>query len=371
MIKSLVVKGLWGRYDYDLQFNEDVNIFTGSNGTGKTTLLKLLWYVYSGNYTQLVSEIQFKEFLVIDNSGTKISLKLTPSRLGGKKNFYEFKLIYGVDKINESGDGDIDESGYIIDGRFMPEKSKGYSIGEDGLSSIYPSYFFPTFRRLEGGFSLQENNGLGSALHDITMRLSKDHHRFITSSNSEDIRGMVNEISSEIRLKLEAINTAFMDFIANNMNGGMKNGFTEELKKKIERKEREESNAKEPIDTLSKYVDQFFLEKSIKISDNLKLGHHRNEILVEHLSAGEKNFLSFLVYATSLREGVIFIDEPELNLHIDWQRALVSTLQEIAPNVQLFMASHSPGIYAGYADKAPWFNDLVRHTTSSEPALVE
>ena len=72
MIKSLVVKGLWGRYDYDLQFNEDINIFTGSNGTGKTTLLKLLWYVYSGHYKQLVTEIFFKE-IVITASKTKNS----------------------------------------------------------------------------------------------------------------------------------------------------------------------------------------------------------------------------------------------------------------------------------------------------------
>ena len=35
------------------------------------------------------------------------------------------------------------------------------------------------------------------------------------------------------------------------------------------------------------------------------------------------------------------------------------------------MDSNSTGIYAGYADKATWFNDLVRHNTSSELALVE
>ena len=67
----------------------------------------------------------------------------------------------------------------------------------------------------------------------------------------------------------------------------------------------------------------------------------------------------------------MFIDEPELNLHIEWQRELVATLRDIAPNVQLFMASHSPAIYAGYDDKAPWLNDLIRHTASSELALVE
>jgi predicted ATP-dependent endonuclease of OLD family len=48
---------------------------------------------------------------------------------------------------------------------------------------------------------------------------------------------------------------------------------------------------------------------------------------------------------------VIFIDEPELSLHPDWQRLLMPTLLEIAPTNQFFIATHSPFIYAKYPDK--------------------
>lgn len=44
-------------------------------------------------------------------------------------------------------------------------------------------------------------------------------------------------------------------------------------------------------------------------------------------------------------------DEPELSLHIDWQRRLFPTLLEQATSNQFFVATHSPFIYSKYPDK--------------------
>jgi len=60
VIESFIVKGLWGRQDYTLNFDPNLNIFIGSNGTGKTTLLKLMWYMISGHIRQAFSEIPFE-----------------------------------------------------------------------------------------------------------------------------------------------------------------------------------------------------------------------------------------------------------------------------------------------------------------------
>uniref|UniRef100_UPI0019D18866 AAA family ATPase n=1 Tax=Acinetobacter baumannii TaxID=470 RepID=UPI0019D18866 len=60
-IKSFTVDGLLGSHDaICLDFNEDLNIFTGRNGSGKTTILKLMWYLISGNFDKAVAEINFK-----------------------------------------------------------------------------------------------------------------------------------------------------------------------------------------------------------------------------------------------------------------------------------------------------------------------
>ena len=52
MITSLEVKGLYGLYDYKLNFVDEnpVTIITGPNGFGKTTLLKIISHLYSCDF---------------------------------------------------------------------------------------------------------------------------------------------------------------------------------------------------------------------------------------------------------------------------------------------------------------------------------
>lgn len=59
MLTSFKVTGLWGHQEYPFDFHEDLNIITGSNGTGKTTLLKLIWYMLSGHLKQAFLEVNF------------------------------------------------------------------------------------------------------------------------------------------------------------------------------------------------------------------------------------------------------------------------------------------------------------------------
>lgn len=52
-LKSFKIFGLFDRYDIDLPFNREVNIFIGENGLGKTTILNCLYYVLEKKYVQL------------------------------------------------------------------------------------------------------------------------------------------------------------------------------------------------------------------------------------------------------------------------------------------------------------------------------
>jgi predicted ATP-dependent endonuclease of OLD family len=47
---------------------------------------------------------------------------------------------------------------------------------------------------------------------------------------------------------------------------------------------------------------------------------------------------------------VILIDEPELSLHVDWQRRLVPSMRLLNPLAQLIVATHSPEIMAEIPD---------------------
>ena len=49
--------------------------------------------------------------------------------------------------------------------------------------------------------------------------------------------------------------------------------------------------------------------------------------------------------------GIFIIDEPELSLHIDWQKDFIRYATESNPNTQLILATHSPDIFIGNEKK--------------------
>src|SRR5262249_44580999 len=72
------------------------------------------------------------------------------------------------------------------------------------------------------------------------------------------------------------------------------------------------------------------------------------------LSSGEFHLLFLMVAAlvTHRRGTVIAIDEPEMSMHIAWQRKLVPALLECASRAEpLFIfATHSPDLAASFPD---------------------
>ncbi len=92
--------------------------------------------------------------------------------------------------------------------------------------------------------------------------------------------------------------------------------------------------------------------KKPELRSNNEIGFKRDGISGEQsvglldLSSGEKQFLILLSEALLERdaETILIIDEPELSLHITWQRRLVHDLRRLNPNVQLILATHSPDV---------------------------
>lgn len=86
-------------------------------------------------------------------------------------------------------------------------------------------------------------------------------------------------------------------------------------------------------------------EKSIEVEtkDKTKIG-------LASLSSGEKHVLRILVETLLAAESSILIDEPEISMHVDWQRELVVSMRAVNPRAQLILASHSPEIMADIPD---------------------
>lgn len=107
-------------------------------------------------------------------------------------------------------------------------------------------------------------------------------------------------------------------------------------------------------------MDQFLIGKSVKVDRRTGLIiESSNGLLKENqLSSGEYHFLYMMVTALLCQRigTVIAIDEPELSLHISWQRKLVSALSKCAAGASpLFLfATHSLAISAEHP------NNVVR-----------
>lgn len=78
---------------------------------------------------------------------------------------------------------------------------------------------------------------------------------------------------------------------------------------------------------------------------------------LEYLSDGEKNLISLvgdiarrLIIANpnakdpTKGEGIVLIDEIDLHLHPSWQRIMIPKLQEVFPNIQFIITTHSPQV---------------------------
>ena len=80
------------------------------------------------------------------------------------------------------------------------------------------------------------------------------------------------------------------------------------------------------------------------------------------LSSGEKQMLAILltVLIEDNQHYVLFMDEPEVSLHIDWQKNLIDMILDLNPNVQIILTTHSPAVIMnGWMDKVTEVTDIT------------
>ena len=79
------------------------------------------------------------------------------------------------------------------------------------------------------------------------------------------------------------------------------------------------------------------------------------------LSSGEKQMLIILltVLVQAKRHFVLFMDEPEVSLHVEWQQRLIDLLIDLNPNVQIILTTHSPAVILnGWSDHVTDVEDI-------------
>ncbi|MEG1581092.1 MAG: AAA family ATPase [Bacteroidaceae bacterium] len=112
-------------------------------------------------------------------------------------------------------------------------------------------------------------------------------------------------------------------------------------------------------------INQLFSETGKEInrgSNELSFLQAGEELSAYQLSSGEKQMLVILltVLVQDRQPYVLFMDEPEVSLHIEWQKQLIDLIREVNPNVQIILTTHSPAVIMnGWIDTVTEVSDIT------------
>ena len=247
-IKRIEIHGLWHRYDIAWDLRPDVNILSGINGVGKTTILNR-----SVNYLEQTSgEVKSDEkngvHVYFDNSAAT---------------FIPYDVIRSYDRPLIMGDF----TARMADANVKSELDWQLSL----LQRRYLDY--------------QVN--IGNKMIELL-------------SGDEEQRSLAPSLSLPKR--------KFQDM----------------------------------IDELFSYTHKTIDRKS----NDIVFYQNGERLLPYKLSSGEKQMLVILLTVLVRDDDhcVLFMDEPEASLHIEWQQKLIGMIRNLNPNVQLILTTHSPAV---------------------------
>ncbi|WP_294617372.1 AAA family ATPase [uncultured Bacteroides sp.] len=262
-IKRIEIYGLWHRYDIAWELRSDVNILSGINGVGKTTILNRS----VGYLEQTTGEVKSDE-----KNGVRIFFD------NPEATFIPYDVIRSYDRP-------------LVMGDFTAR------MADPNVKSELDWQLYLLQRRY-----LDYQVNIGNKMIELL-------------SGDEEQRSLAPMLSVPKRKFQDMVDELF--------------GYT---RKKIDRK-----------------------------SNDIAFFQDGERLLPHKLSSGEKQMLVILL-TVLVRDGdrcVLFMDEPEASLHIEWQQKLIGMIRQLNPNVQLILTTHSPAvIMEGWLDAVTEVEDI-------------
>ena len=112
-------------------------------------------------------------------------------------------------------------------------------------------------------------------------------------------------------------------------------------------------------------VDELFAEtgkRIVRTENEIRFTQIGEMLMPYQLSSGEKQMLAILL-ATLVQDDqpyVLFMDEPEVSLHMEWQKRLIDLVLELNPHVQIILTTHSPAVVMnGWTDRVTEVTDIT------------
>jgi predicted ATPase len=418
-IKKVTIKGFWGEHTIITEFNQDVTIFIGRNGTGKTTFINLLQSVITVDLEMLYN-LQFEtiELILINGKKTK---KILVSKLSKDFEYraLEYKISTSKYELPILSERDLHYSRQRT-GRLHPKFYRAIEEIKEKLANLINLSYLSVHR--ENALKVDSYRERDSTANSIDLKLQELMSELTSYQlQLETELGSLSKLFQVNVLKSLLFNKEFdyvdinepiklKDLDLKKIRVGLKQAYKglgildEETTKIIEehtlaissavesinkhaadpklplypndvtpltllrrtrkiidlsiKLEKNKTDLFTPINKYLNLLNEYNFEKDFKLNSSKNLGLQISKdgqvIPTIQLSSGEKQLIILLTESLlqKNKQTIFIADEPELSLHIEWQRRVIPSIKELNPNAQVIIATHSPEIVGKWKSNA-------------------
>lgn len=261
-IEYVNIIGLFGRYNVKVSLDNQVNIFIGENGLGKTTILNCVYYILKKKFLKLL-EIQFLEIHVkfkkeknsyiisVDDilefkKEKSISLKLFENNIleNELESNKELELYEKEEKILKTGLDNLEDMSSFLENNLKNSKfKKGNSNNVFKLEKAISKYikqriiYLPTYRRIESEPETFKSQSKYFSFGGLGLSEKEDSPiKFGMSDVKKSIDKILNEIRSIAMKKFSEMTRVLLkQYVDNKFLNSHKNIKVETLKIVLDR----------------------------------------------------------------------------------------------------------------------------------------
>jgi energy-coupling factor transporter ATP-binding protein EcfA2 len=371
-IVKFAIEGLAGRESvYARTLNRGVNVFFGLNGSGKTSLLRILDSAMSGDTDSLIN-VPFKKAAVtiftlsldreleytIDRADFQPvrppQLEFSAEMASVLSAEYRARLLQQtrpaaawhieppLDKPTKWAHRFLPATRLLYPPDSEPSERLTSAEGIDlQFERTLQRHWSDFFGKIQASVRQSQQKGLADILNAVLNvdTLGAEDHDLDASAAYDQIVTFLRRQDAKAAIPLkESFTTRFHQ-----------NALLRNVVARIDRVERDITAAMAPRTQLDSLISRLFSgNKTVRFGATSieVVTADRTNIGLRSLSSGEKHILRILFEAILAGESTLMIDEPEMSLHLDWQRGLIHAIQELNQDCQLIFATHSPEIMA-------------------------
>ncbi|WP_045380522.1 AAA family ATPase [Vibrio campbellii] len=346
-IESFTIYNLWERQVTDIDLKENVTFLLGYNGSGKSTVLNILFDTLSKEYYS-TSKHRFWACTVRFSDGSYLSKACLPHTqqsidIAEDLDKYVEGTVFsyeGIQAVKDAYESKIESARYNL----YESKDTGIISIEDynGTNPIDAPFLFQDERRCMHNMSNSSVDFDGQYWNVYGIELDQKLIYVLDKLQIYEARN--NKLLSE-----QIINAK------DNLN-------RKEILKIIKRHEESSKSLKQLFSVLNSYFKPLGKSISKDSSERLELKINRTDERIHwyNLSRGEKTliYLFLVTFLYKDKTSLFIFDEPDTAIHIEWQERLIKDLTFIAPEAQFLIATHSPAlIMDGWLDNVTMMND--------------